>query len=65
MDVLPDEFDAIADVGQPLHVFTQSPCLNVTSASSHAWLAQRGTSKVAHPRHAPLRAGAPGKTWRM
>lgn len=39
MNVLPDEFDAISDVGQPLHVFTQSPGLNVTAASSHAWLA--------------------------
>lgn len=51
--VLPDEFDAIYDVGQPLHAFGLLSVLKVTPTSSDALSAQRGTNTVAQPRNAP------------
>ena len=53
VDAMPDDFEAIADVGQPLQRFAKSPGLNVTAEAPHAPLAQRGTGTVAHSRHAP------------
>ncbi|WBX92838.1 hypothetical protein [Pseudoxanthomonas mexicana] len=53
VDAMPDDFESIADVGQPLQRFAKSSGLNVTAKATHAPLPQRGTGKVAHSRHAP------------
>lgn len=57
IDVIPDDFESIANVGQSLHPFAKSSGLNVTASSSDARTAQRGTCTVAQPRHAPLEHG--------
>lgn len=59
MSSVPEDLDEIWDVGRPLRQIKKFSVLNVTATSSDAVIAQRGTSEVAHPRHAPLRAGAP------
>ena len=53
VDAMPDDFESIADVGQPLLRFAKSSGVNVTAKATHAPLPQRGTGKVAHSRHAP------------
>lgn len=53
VDTVPDDFESIADVGQPLQRFAKSSGLNVTAKATHSSAAQRGTCTVAHSRHAP------------
>lgn len=51
VDTVSDDFESIADVGQSLQRFAKSSGLNVTATSLDARIAQRGTNKVAQPRH--------------
>lgn len=50
---VPEGFDTIADVGQALQALAVLSRLNVTTVSSDAGTAQRGTTSVAQRRHAP------------
>lgn len=57
VDTVPDDFESISDVGQPLQRFAKSSGLNVTAVLPDAGIAQRGTGTVAQPRDAPRELG--------
>lgn len=47
VDTVPDDFESIANVGQPLQRFAKSSGLDAKAKASHAPLASRGTGSLA------------------